>query len=170
MPLNKIETELIKALQYLAEETQAIGIPTAEVKITLYKLAVNLDSNIRPYASQVKKIDSTSSEWLYDMTWWESKDCDIIDSIKLVVESERGNESSVLQDFKKLIQARSENRLLIFECNEEALIKKIKTHITAFKGSILGDRYLLIKWQKGKIKAYHLEYSNECNVYDVTNT
>lgn len=66
-----------------------------------------------------------SCEWLYDLCWfeltenkniWDFKD---IKKIKLVLESEWENEYEILDDFLKLVQAKAENKIMIYPANNK---------------------------------------------------
>lgn len=106
------------------------------------------------YASNCDEKDGT--EWLYDLTGIEEKD-NYLKSIPLVLESEwksRGKwrdteenyESNILYDFRKLLVARTEHRVMVFEAKskekEKEVIEQLLKHVQNCRHSAAGDRYL----------------------------
>jgi len=96
-------------------------------------------------------------EWLYDILWWHGDDQRYIIESPLVAESEWGNNiDKIKDDFPKLLLARSEHRIMIFEGYPEEshrrnnVAEKIdwcKKQIRNFSCTQKGDRYLFCAWQ-----------------------
>jgi len=84
-------------------------------------------------------------EWLYDICWFEENDV-CITKLPLVGECEWGPDGACDGDFQKLIQARAEHRLWLFQVYTEEqafeMFDGCKKVVSNFSGSQLGDRYL----------------------------
>lgn len=99
-------------------------------------------------------------EWLYDILWWHGDDQRYIIECPLVAESEWGGKDAFFKDdFPKLLLARSEHRIVIFEGypeeshrrnNVAERINWCKEQIRNFSCTQKGDRYLFCAWQWGK--------------------
>lgn len=109
--------------------------------------------------------NSHGGEWLYDQTWtwWEDKGDSDNDwkngwSIPMVAECEWGsNDGLITEDFEKLLQARADLRVFIFDSvkwndgnNIDTKVKKFCQWIGYFKESKKGDMYLLIAYEEEK--------------------
>ena len=111
--------------------------------------------------------NSHGGEWLYDQTstWWEDKGDPYYDwkngwSVPMVAECEWGSNDGLIliaEDFEKLLQARTDLRVFIFDSvkwndgnNLDSKVKKFCQWIGYFKKSKKGDMYLLIAYEKEK--------------------
>jgi len=116
------------------------------------------DNRYWVYASSCD--DSDSGEWLYDLTWLNYSGKRLTD-VELVLESE-WTPSGVDEDFQKLMLARSELRVMIFQKkNRESALEKIgdlKQQVTKFTKSGFGDRYLFSCWLSDVREFYHEEF------------
>lgn len=82
-------------------------------------------------------------EWLYDMTWFEVHE-DRIVRLPMILESE-WIFGGVEDDFYKLVQARADLRVLIFENKYSRIASKLeelKSRLSDFRQAEAGDRYL----------------------------
>ena len=84
-------------------------------------------------------------EWLYDICWYvEDEEC--LTHLPLVAECERGPDGSCDSDFQKLLQARADHRLWIFQVATveaaEDMFKGCRSNVKRFRSSQPGDRYL----------------------------
>lgn len=160
MQLTDIEKSLVRKLSKLCSSAQSSRISTVQLKEMLYNVGETYECN--PYGSQIRHIDETSSEWLYDFCWWKTSEgaFDIID-IPLVVESEAGNEIEVLRDFRKLMQARATHRLLVFQCPIERIVPRCSEMVKKFSSSLSGDRYLFFQWIPGNGRFAFMVYPDE---------
>jgi len=68
------------------------------------------------YASQAENIDG--GEWLFDLTWLNYSGNNLI-NVELALESE-WNTNSINDDFQKLLLARAELRVMIFQSKNVA--------------------------------------------------
>jgi hypothetical protein len=85
--------------------------------------------------------------WLYDLVWLSIRGQSIVD-VPLVLESEWGiGLKNIDEDFSKLLLARAEHRVMIFQQKTFADVAKVcdflGNQISAFSRSQRGDRYLL---------------------------
>lgn len=95
----------------------------------------------------------SNSEWLYDVTWlaW-STDGSVALDVPLVLESE-WKRSGIGYDFDKLLLARAQLRVMVFETvnrgQSETITSGLLRRIAAFAPSRPGDRYLFAAWENG---------------------
>lgn len=103
-------------------------------------------------ASQSRCPTADAPEWLYDHHWRIVTDDGCLTRIPLVMEIEWGFGASTIfehvrQDYLKLIQARADLRVLVFQ---EDGINKMTDRLIAlaecFEGIQQGDRYLFAGW------------------------
>ena len=89
-------------------------------------------------------------EWLYDFTCLEYSDSECLKGIPLVAECEWGNEDHINEDFEKLLLARADVRVMIFNGNHYKVRESIpshglrgfRKHIRKCKHTRAGDTYL----------------------------
>jgi hypothetical protein len=129
---------------------------TRELKTRLYEICTEMPSLKPPFQNLIATSGMESpvnSEWLYDFTFY-SMDGSNTTNIILAAEIEWGLdfEDDILFDFEKLIQARSDYRLMIFQAaNNNAIaeiFEKLKDSANRFKHSQNGDKYLLAGWSQ----------------------
>ena len=151
---DPIETEIIRILNSILSETKHQGLEwemgrlTNRIKNDLVCLAHKLD-----YLVSCSGVDgkATQGEWLYDMVWWKN-DGDYMSKIILVLESEWTPTFPLDEDFYKLMVARSDHHVWIFEAKTEALVcEAISTcidNLSNLKGLPPGDRFLFagVSW------------------------
>lgn len=99
-------------------------------------------------------------EWLYDLCWYvEDEVC--LTRLPLVAESELAPDGACDGDFQKLLQARAEHRLWVFEVKtpEEAeqMFRECREIVQRFHASESGDRYLFagVAWSPRSFR-FHL--------------
>lgn len=111
--------------------------------------ALGKDKRYWVYASSADNVDG--GEWLYDLTWLNYSDDDLL-CVELALESEwLFNE--IDHDFQKLLVGRAELRVFIFQAKTEEValeqIKYLKRQIVRFTKSEEGDSYLFSSWLIG---------------------
>ena len=93
-----------------------------------------------------------NSEFMYDMIWLKKDHDGRLLRVGLVMECEWGNDEEVLQDFRKLLLARADERLIVFEGKTDKsnaeLIERMRGEIGRFSGTEPRDRYLFASWPK----------------------
>jgi hypothetical protein len=87
-------------------------------------------------------------EWLYDMVWLQNDDPHVV-AVPLVLESEWSVKlKDIMEDFQKLLLARAEHRVMIFqqETTQQVyqVVEKFEAQVSAFRGTQPRDRYLLL--------------------------
>jgi hypothetical protein len=104
------------------------------------------------YGPKRNKIDNTITACLYDMLWYTPKALDylpgsniIFDKIHLALECEwKRHIGEIMYDFQKLVQARADHRVIIFESDEtEKMIERMIQYAKSSPLSVKGDRYLI---------------------------
>ena len=100
---------------------------------------MGLKESYKSCASEVS--NATWVEWLYDVVWLDTDGIGLIRAVPLVAEVEWGNEEDVWDDFQKLLAARAEERVMIFDEKGPELRSWLERQIEAFVPSREGDRY-----------------------------
>lgn len=117
---------------------------TKRVKVALCKAGRAL--GYRVYASGV---EAAGREWLFDLVWTEETDDGSIIRVPLVLESEWSTTGGS-DDFKKLMVARAEHRVMVMNPQHGRSPKESIVHLVAevdqFAMSEFGDRYLFACW------------------------
>jgi len=90
---------------------------------------------------------SDEGEWLFDMVWWK-QDQRFMTRVPLVLESELNASNNIVDDdFIKLLLAKAEHRIWIFERKTRQQVKEsfkeCIENIKQFGHSQKGDRYLM---------------------------
>lgn len=84
-------------------------------------------------------------EWLYDVCWFV-EDSECLTHLPLVAECEWGPEGPCDGDFQKLLQARADHRLWLFQVPTDDAAREMfvgcRANVRRFSGSQVGDRYL----------------------------
>jgi hypothetical protein len=76
----------------------------------------------------------------------------------LVAESEFGKEKAVLDDFHKLVLARADHRVIVFQGHGKGigkLMDDLEKAATAYAGPTAGDRYLMVAYDTSGRRAAH---------------
>ena len=115
----------------------------------------------------VDKTVKDDGEWLFDVVWmslaWEPRRQ--LKRIHLVVESEWGNQGDIMDDFEKLLVARSCVRLMIFQASNKAEVEEVfnllQGEAEGFEQRQAGDYYFLagydlrnaiFRWRKFQVE------------------
>jgi len=147
MKATDTENVLLSIFYRLRDETASKRIPTSSLYGELYKQGIDL--GYKPYGSKLKGVDPTTSEWLYDFSWWKIREDtapQYIESLTLVLESEAGDQRAVVSDFRKLTQARADHRVMVFQTPIRPVMDAAFDIAHTFGASQHGDRYLFVKW------------------------
>ena len=110
---------------------------------------------LTPYAS-IHLGSEKHEEWLLDIVWFS-----VSGGMKLAVESEWGALAQVLDDFEKLMCAKSPLKLMLFKSantglSTEKLVQKLEGYLAHFKQNVQGERYLLVDFTEGEHRCYEL--------------
>lgn len=131
---------------------------TNSVKNKVAVAVRNKNEVYKIYASGCNEGIADGPEWLYDLTCREEND--YLKNIPLVLESEWGKQTDIVYDFKKLVVARADHRIMVFSVKsnknenwnnkKEEMIKNLLKHVNNFKHSKIGDRYMFACWNEDK--------------------
>lgn len=154
---DPFEQEIINTLENITEEidsSEGNKVWTIQIKKMLKAIVDSQKSN---YKCACHSIDGTDwGEWLYDFVSY-SCDANGMTDVHLVVECEWKSPIDASDyrweiqcDFEKLIQARCQYRLMIFEVSNEAVAVEYVEHLCRiaqkFKFSLPTDRYVVAVW------------------------
>jgi len=149
--MDTIELEIEKTLNNVANELPAgmkLTVWTRAIKTALTELAYRIGYNV--YTSKANDHDDTTNECLYDMLWYQSLDghSNDLNRIHLALESEWNMSfDEIRYDFYKLIQARAEHRVMIFQSFDiNSTMRELTDLINKSRVSEIGDKYLLVAW------------------------
>ena len=99
-------------------------------------------------------------EWLYDLTLLKQTKGSL-DRCVLAAESEWGRRSDVSNDFQKLILARADYRLMIYEVFHEddadRIARDLIAEVANFESRAEGDRYMFAAWVQDRFRFYTLD-------------
>lgn len=123
-----------------------------------YKVYYSVEKN-RECDDEYKNRDG--GEWLFDLIVLDCDNDNVLSKVPLVLESEwkgRSNKElykkNIRDDFEKLLVARAEHRVIIFESDnndeKEEIIRQLRNFIEQFKDSKKDDRYLFACCKKNK--------------------
>lgn len=104
------------------------------------------------FASQNRCKEADGPGWLYDHHWRISSEETMLARIPLVMEIEWGFGAKTMfdkitEDFLKLVQARADLRVMVFQGNEvDAVTEKLIAMADKFEGTQQGDRWLFAGW------------------------
>lgn len=145
---NVIEKKIIAALRRVDSNYLKIGKKKSRWTHALKKEIGNVGKRLgfEVYASGCK----FDGEWLFDLTWCKEQGS-ITLNLPLVMESE-WDDNDILTDFTKLVVARAQHRLMIFQGHTTQKVQKtiqcMLSQVRKFRDSGKGDRYLFCYWTK----------------------
>ncbi len=127
---------------------------TNAVKTKLYQAGHNLGYRVATSLDRKRVAEGCADgpdfgEWLFDLVWmvWNGEPQRQLNRICLVVESEWGNQDDIMDDFEKLLVARSCVRLMIFQASNRAEVEEVfnllQGEAEGFEQRQAGDYYLL---------------------------
>ncbi len=129
---------------------------TKQIKTRLCRLGKNFRYWV--YASTAENTDG--GEWLYDLTWLNYSGNKLTD-VELVLESE-WSVKGVDEDFQKLMLARAELRVMIFQSKNmisaSEKMQDLKSQVNKFTKSCEGDAYLFSCWVNDVREFHHEQY------------
>lgn len=127
---------------------------TRKVKTALCEACREVEDTFYLYATGV---DCAEKEWLYDVSCLEYKDDPedgldrcyhrLLKRIVMVAECEWGDQGRIFDDFEKLLLARADLRVMLFEGNTLAKLEDrfqpFLRYIAAYRDARIGDTWLL---------------------------
>ena len=150
---DRIVEAVCRALDKLDE--LSVSDWTKEVKTALCNACCEAfkgsGQQVKLFASGVGTA-ADGGEWLFDVTCLLNDDKGYIKSIPLVAESEWRGRNDVVDDFEKLLVARADVCVMIFDRNywdsAEQAIAELKAYVTACERSEPDDIFLLAAWTR----------------------
>ena len=157
---DEIINEVRKALDAMLRNNEAETTPesTSAVKGALCKWS--LRRGFYTCASGIRELENVHSEWLYDFTSLKYRD-DCLKRTILVAECEWKNNEEIDKDFKKLLLARADVRLMIFECGAEqvnGIIEWLHRYINEFDQTQPDDTYLFAAFINNEVDGDRFDY------------
>ena len=165
---DKIISEVRAALDALFSKP-ALGnagkaIWTKEVTTTLCNACKACNPNFHFCAKGVAGV-AESGEWLYDVTCLMYDGDDYLKKIPLVAECEWGDQDKIYYDFEKLLLARADVRVMVFDSKywapDDDKFEEFAKYTCKYDHTQTGDTYLFAAWTPDKfdyrrIDAYQL--------------
>ena len=147
----QIEQDVQKAL---VDFTKKVPHGTTARTQAIMNSLINLadDNGYYVYGPKCNNLDPTITACLYDMVWFTpmklpylSVENIIFDKVHLVLECEwKRDIGDIMYDFQKLVQARADHRVMIFESYEtDSTINNMIQYVESSPLSVNGDRYLI---------------------------
>ena len=106
-------------------------------------------------------------EFLYDVSWRKLDNCGRIISFPMVAESEWGGLKKIEYDFQKLLIARAQVRVMVYDGGaaskrnkkNQPILNRLREQVGAFNGT-QGDTYLLIPYLhvKGEERGFKFKF------------
>ena len=93
-------------------------------------------------------------EWLYDLVWVHASDDFVVQDVFLVAEIEWRGKRAIQQDFQKLLLARADCRVMIFDDDKEGLRDQLIEQARTFGKRRRGDRYLFASRRDGRFSVH----------------
>ena len=146
-------------LDKLYDQMNGHDINTVEVKTALCA-ACNKNKKVYTFATGVDS--AHGDEWLYDVTAlrYNKPKGDYIIRTVLVAESEWGCEREILNDFQKLMVARADVRVMVFDGTQKPRYRKFfkifAKHIAKCEQSKQGDIWLFAAWMPKRWKFHRI--------------
>lgn len=156
---NNVIEEFNNIFQYLENESNTAW--TIAIKNVLKKVAKKIDNDCLVATNKIS--DTDCGEWLFDFVIYKETEGSLYELI-LIAECEWHSNytteyyQDLKYDFEKLLVAKSEHKLFIFELEsqEEAIliIDNLIGIIKKFKHTYPNERYLFATWIKTMQKFY----------------
>jgi len=152
---DQIVCEVHKALDEI-HNNKSIVDWTKEVKTALCEAGKKCSQRFKLYANGVDKVVD-GSEWLYDVTCLSYTVGSYMERIPFVAESEWGSTEAVHDDFEKLLLARADVRVMVFDGRRYGTangdrFEEFAKYIGKCDHTETGDAYLLAAWMPDKFE------------------
>lgn len=150
MKLDKIEKEIQSHLKIICRTALKKSLSdkewTAEILLKIGNLGKSKGYNICASSTSA----GFEPEWLFDLTWYKYNDDLNQLKIPLILESEWNKSfTEIKHDFEKLLIARADHRIMIFQGKGDSInetISKLIEGVKSFSYSQVGDRYLFVAY------------------------
>lgn len=149
-----MKNELVEAIRRSLEGINPDDIHTAPVKKALCEACKTIE-DVYAYASQVEHPPADGGEWLFDVTGLLYDQEGYLKRTVLVAESEWGRENEIYGDFEKLLLARADVRVMVFDGSQNpgyrAIFETLATYIARCEHSQAGDSWLFVAWMPDRL-------------------
>lgn len=151
--LNQIRTRLdglIERGEYVTGET---------VKTALCRACRDLNPALSPYATGVDEGAADGSEWLYDVTGLQYDNDGFLIRVALAAECEWGTQDEIYYDFEKLLLARADLRVMVFDGTRQPgyceLFRVFAQYVGHCAHAEIGDAWLFVAWTEERFVYHH---------------
>ena len=157
--LNEICTEL-HAVFDQSKNNWTRDEGTREVKSALCRACRNFDADLGISANGVASGLADAREWLYDVSaqYYDDDDGEYLNRSALAAECEWSGERSIRYDFQKLLIARADLRLMVFDGTKSPgyrdIFLKLARYICRCTHTEVGDAWLFAAWTPERF-VYH---------------
>lgn len=146
---DELAQAIARNLAGLYKQTDPNDIGTEAVKTALCEACKTID-HVYAYASRVERPPADGGEWLFDVTGLLYDQDNYLRRTVLVAESEWGPQNEIYSDFQKLLLARADVRVMVFDGTQNpgyrAIIEIFATYIARCEQSQAGDIWLFAAW------------------------
>ena len=158
--LDNLEKQIASTLDQIADKDQKEGGISDRQWTELIKEGLCiLGQSLKYDVSAAGCTGAKTGEWMFDLIWASSKD-DFFMEMPLAVECEWSMDiDQQVWDFEKLLIAKAQHKLFIFQHGSESEVKNVIGHLSKaidkFKTRLDGERYMLSGWSGEKKKFIH---------------
>ena len=150
--LNQIRTRLDGLIE------RGDDVTGESVKTALCLACRDFNPALGPYATGVDEGAADGNEWLYDVTALQYDDDGFLIRVALAAECEWGAQDQIYYDFEKLLLARADLRVMVFDGNRQPghneLFRIFAQYIGRFAHTEGGDAWLFAAWTEERF-VYH---------------
>ena len=144
--VNEVRQTLVALYRQMAPRE----LGTEAVKKALCEACKAINSNFYVYASGLERPPADGGEWLFDVTCLNYDSDGYLVRVPLVAESEWGTENQIYEDFEKLLLARADVRIMVFDGTRtpgyRAIFATFARYIARCERSEEGDTWLFAAW------------------------
>ena len=152
--LNEIRTQLDGLIN------QGQLVTGESVKAAICRACRDFDPLLQPYATGVGDDVAEGNEWLYDVTCLRYDDDGFLTRVALTAECEWGVQNQVYYDFEKLLLARADLRVMVFDGTRAPGYTEFFGIFSQYIGrcahSVVGDQWLFVAWTPEQFAYYRV--------------
>ena len=152
--------ELVEAIRRNLEEIDSNAVDTVPVKTALCEACKTIN-RVFAYSSKVERPPADGGEWLFDVTGLLYDDDGYLRRTVLVAESEWGPWKEIYSDFEKLLTARADVRVMVFDGGQNPGYREIfetfATYIARCEQSQAGDIWLFAAWTPDRFHFHRID-------------
>jgi hypothetical protein len=146
---DEIEREILRIATTMPEPARAGNWGSGLWTKSLLLAIGQLGKQHHCYVCGCREVEPEQGRWLFDLAWLGEHD------MPLALESEWGDQEAVDRDFQKLVLARADHRVMIFEApgaDIDRHFERFAEQIRTCRYTQSGDRYLFLAydWDAGR--------------------